>query len=97
MARAGEHIDAVEGITRMGHVGLVLLIPPVEGAEAENDVPGQVWVCEPEPGTRAVLAGGSYIYRLTIGGVGGEQVSSWMLLRAALRCLLVFAVRCGRG
>src|ERR1700753_2147767 len=56
----------------MGHVVLVLLIPPVEGAEIEDDVPGQVWIGEPEPGTWAVLTTGSYVYYLAIGGVHRE-------------------------
>ena len=49
-----------------------LLTPPVEGPEVEHDVPGESWVCEPEPGTWAVLAERSHIHHLTIGRVGGE-------------------------
>ncbi len=73
LPRTGDHVDSMEGVTRMGHVGLILFEPRVEGLEIEHNIPGQVGVSEAEPGTRAVVPVGAHVDGFPVGCVDGER------------------------
>ena len=73
LAGAGQHVDAVERVARVGHVQLVLLVPGVEGAEVEDHQPGQVRVGRAEAGPGPHLPGRVQVDRLALGAVHGER------------------------
>jgi len=73
LARAGKDVDAVERVTGMGHVELVLLIPGLERREVQDDVPGQVGVGGIEPRSGPVLPASAQVDRAPLGGVHGER------------------------